>query len=61
MIKEALWDGMDGWDWVVIIGILRTPSVLLKHDFQILILNTYTLLRACLSKSNKIDFDKKNH
>ena len=41
MIKEALWDGMDGWDWVVIIGILRAPSVLIKHDFQILILNTY--------------------
>ena len=20
MIKEALWDGMDGWDWMVIIG-----------------------------------------
>ena len=20
MIEEALWDGMDGWDWMVIIG-----------------------------------------
>ena len=20
MIKEALWDGMDGWDWMVTIG-----------------------------------------
>ena len=20
MIKEVLWDGMDGWDWMVIIG-----------------------------------------
>ena len=29
MINEALWDGMDGWDWMVIIGILRTPSLLI--------------------------------
>ena len=20
MVKEVLWDGMDGWDWMVIIG-----------------------------------------
>ena len=32
MIKEALWDGMDGWDWMVIICILRAPSVPIKHD-----------------------------
>ena len=26
MIKEALWDGMDGWDWMVIIGHVYSKS-----------------------------------
>ena len=32
--------------------------MLIKH-FQILFLGTYTLWKACLSKSNEIDFVKK--
>ena len=40
MIKEALWGGMDGLDWKVIIGymysILRAPSVLIIYNFSFL-------------------------